>query len=311
MYSRIHNVADKEIITEFFREQHICILGDASQSCCLIYQWLHIGTKAHDRHFTKMWIISAADKLIQRRAMTVGRINITESIEYKPERIDLAKRKLLHATSIYLETKRVARDQRNRITIRARKRRLVGETVTGVNPAIVAANKIAHHAMCILVAERTEHHSLAFELIVAIGIGEFINIRYTETDSAIGSWINSNWDVRRVAHHDKLVGLAVVVGVFEYRDFIGRLSAECWKRIFKRLRHPHASFCIEGDVHRLVDVGFRSKECYLEAFWDDEAGAFFFGSSGIGRADVFGEVWPAGLAVVAGSFLATEKQGNE
>src|ERR1044071_3623758 len=107
--------------------------------------------------------------------MTVGRINITVLIEHKSERIHLAKRKLLHAASIHLETEGVSRDQSDRITIGAGEGRPVGETMTRMDPAIVATDKIAHHAVCVLISEGTEHHFPALELVVAIGIGELVN----------------------------------------------------------------------------------------------------------------------------------------
>jgi len=62
--SRIHNVADKKVATEFFRKLNVGVLRDTGQRCRLICKGFHVRAKPHDRHFAEVRIVATADQLI-------------------------------------------------------------------------------------------------------------------------------------------------------------------------------------------------------------------------------------------------------
>ena len=146
-----------------------------------------------------------------------------------------------------------------------------------------------------------------------IGIGELINIGNTIADSTIDSRVDPDWNIECVAHDSELIGFAISIGVFQDGELIGWMFAESREWIFERLSDPHTTLCIEGEVHRFVDIGFRSEERDLEAFGYDETGELFFGRTRFGWTNVFGKIRSARFAVVynSGLLLAGKKADQD
>ena len=108
MNAGVHHVADKEVAAEFFGELYVGVLRDTTKCGGLFGERLHVGAEAHDRYFSKVRIVGAANELIQRRTVTVGGVTVALEVEHETEWIYLSQGELLHTAAVHAETERVA-----------------------------------------------------------------------------------------------------------------------------------------------------------------------------------------------------------
>src|SRR5438552_1672386 len=94
-------------------------------------------TKAVVR-FAEAGIIRTAQKLIDRRAMTIGGPQIAEGIEHKPERIDLAPTVLLDVRTIEGEAIAIARVHGDRAAVARGECGVVVKSMIGIEPSVEA-----------------------------------------------------------------------------------------------------------------------------------------------------------------------------
>ena len=146
--------------------------------------------------FAKARIITAANELIDRRTVTVGRVKIAARIQMHAEGIHLPPCELLHARAVRPNAVGVAGLQLDVAAITPTHRGLVVKPVRDVQPAIKSPRKARVHAVRVaLVAEGAVQFLTPIRTSVTIGVTQKPDIRNAPDDRAIAIRIHAGRDV--------------------------------------------------------------------------------------------------------------------
>ena len=104
------DVADEDVVAILRRELIGGVIGDARDGGAAMVVRQHLRPEAQAVvRFAEAGVIGSLEKLIDRPAVAVARIEVAERIERKPERIDLAVRDIFDAAAVGLDAVGVAR----------------------------------------------------------------------------------------------------------------------------------------------------------------------------------------------------------
>src|SRR6185437_1924768 len=115
-------------------------------------------------------IPAAAQQLIDRLRVTVGRVEIAQRIEGDAEWIDLAVRELLDVAAIGPDAVGVAGSQGDRTAVLGLDGRFIRETVTGVDPAIETPGERTRQSVRVAVADARIKHLPAIGVFAALAV---------------------------------------------------------------------------------------------------------------------------------------------
>src|SRR5688572_2047998 len=87
--------------------------------------------------------------------------------------------------------------------------------MTGVDPSVITAHEIVHHAMRIAVFKRSNDSFFAVSFAIAIAIRETIHTRDTIRHSTVEQRINPDGNVERVAEVCEFVRFTIPVSIFQ------------------------------------------------------------------------------------------------
>ena len=129
----------------------------------------HLGTESQTVvRLAEAGIPGASEKLIDRPAVAIARVEIAQRVERQTEGIDLAVRHIFGVRTVGPHPVGVTRVHRDRPLVLALHGRVVGEAVAGIDPAVEAPGEGVGHPVRVAVAEDAVEHVARVCLAVAV-----------------------------------------------------------------------------------------------------------------------------------------------
>ena len=286
------DVADEDRASVGFGEVVGRVVGDPADPGRAVVVADHLGAEAEAVvGLAEARVIGPSQELIDRPAVAVARIKVAVRVERQAEGVDLAMRVIFDVRAVGLHPVDVAGLHDDRLLVRPLDLRLVAEPVAGVDPAVEAPAKGVGHAVGVLEAVLLVGDLRFVGLAVAVRIdkpadvGDVVDQR--RVPFADGQ--DADRDVQAVGEGVDRPGLAVVGEIAEHDHPVARPPVPLDRiRIFDRRGDPEPPPVVEGQVHRLVDLGLGGDQLDDEPFGKVEARAFVLGRPRAGLRDELG-----------------------
>ena len=198
--------------------------------------------------FAEARIIAAANELIDRRAMAIGRIKIPARIQMHAKWIHLPPGKLLHTRAIRANAVGVSGLQIDAASIATAHGSVVVEAMRHVQPAIKPAREAGVHPVRVAFeAERAIEFLTAIRTTVVVSVPQKPDVRNAPDNRTIAIRIYAGRDVQPIGERGDLVRATVAVGILQHLHRIPPFRARLGGvRIFQRRCHPQPPTRIEG-----------------------------------------------------------------
>ena len=124
----------------------------------------------------KLGIVRAPEELVDRPAVAIARVKISQRVERQPERVDLSVREVFGVRAVRPHPVGVARVHGDWAVVASLDFRVVGVAVASVDPAVEAPRKSVGHAVSVAIAEDSVEHLAGVGMAVAIRVPHQVDV---------------------------------------------------------------------------------------------------------------------------------------
>ena len=172
---------------------------------------------------TETVITAARQQQCHRFGVTIGREDVTEMVDRHSEWINLPLCIQLNPRTIGTEAESIPGRQHDLVSILAGNFGPIIESMTGIDPAIIAASKRIAHPVSI--SSRIEGPIEDFSFVAAIisvGIAKVPDVRNAETDDSVTVRNQADRNVQFICKDRNFVGFPIVIMILQDANGVSR-----------------------------------------------------------------------------------------